>query len=297
MLNPLWLNTFKTLIDVGHFTKTADTLHMTQPGVSQHIQKLEQACGHLLIQREKKRFELTEQGKLVYQYAKQCEASEHALFTQLAFDDPFAGVCKLASSGAVALSLYAPLLDLQCKYPNLIIELEAAPNHKIIKGIIEGSLDMGVVTHKPDDARLKVVFLANEPLCLILPPHCNATAITPEKLRELGLIRHPDAHHYLTRYFAQCRDENLMNTDVDAIPTRSYINQLSQILLPISKGLGFTVLPQSVLENFSDKADLTVHQPTDPVVEALYLIQKNHRQLPNRFHTIEQQIHHTLAAS
>ena len=43
---------------------------MTQPGVSQHINKLETACGHALILREKKRFDLTEQGRLVYQYAR-----------------------------------------------------------------------------------------------------------------------------------------------------------------------------------------------------------------------------------
>ncbi|MRY60822.1 LysR family transcriptional regulator, partial [Parabacteroides distasonis] len=43
MINPLWLNTFKTLVEVGHFTQTAEKLYMTQPGVSQHIKKLEQA--------------------------------------------------------------------------------------------------------------------------------------------------------------------------------------------------------------------------------------------------------------
>ena len=32
MLNPVWLHTFKTLIEVGHFTQTAEKLFMTQPG-------------------------------------------------------------------------------------------------------------------------------------------------------------------------------------------------------------------------------------------------------------------------
>jgi DNA-binding transcriptional LysR family regulator len=45
MLNPNWLKTFVTLIDTGHFTKTAEKLFMTQPGVSQHINKLENSCG------------------------------------------------------------------------------------------------------------------------------------------------------------------------------------------------------------------------------------------------------------
>ena len=52
MLNPQWLRTFQTLVDIGHFTRTAEMLNMTQPGVSQHIRKLEQACGYNLLNRE-----------------------------------------------------------------------------------------------------------------------------------------------------------------------------------------------------------------------------------------------------
>ncbi len=53
MINPLWLNTFRTLVKVGHFTQTAEKLYMTQPGVSQHIKKLEQACHCDLLSRGK----------------------------------------------------------------------------------------------------------------------------------------------------------------------------------------------------------------------------------------------------
>ncbi|WP_306763859.1 MULTISPECIES: helix-turn-helix domain-containing protein [unclassified Vibrio] len=49
MLNQTWLKTFKTLVEVNHFTRTAEALFMTQPGVTQHIQKLEQACNTSLI--------------------------------------------------------------------------------------------------------------------------------------------------------------------------------------------------------------------------------------------------------
>jgi len=54
VLNASWLETFTTLCDIGHFTRTADRLAMTQPGVSQHIRKLEQQVGQPLILREGK---------------------------------------------------------------------------------------------------------------------------------------------------------------------------------------------------------------------------------------------------
>ena len=59
MFNPVWLNTFVTLVNTEHFTKTAEKLFMTQPGVSQHINKLENAFGYSLIRRDKKSFEIT----------------------------------------------------------------------------------------------------------------------------------------------------------------------------------------------------------------------------------------------
>lgn len=81
MINPLWLNTFKTLVEVGHFTQTAEKLYMTQPGVSQHIKKLEQACNCDLLSRENKSFELTEQGRIMYRYALKLEKDQEDLLS------------------------------------------------------------------------------------------------------------------------------------------------------------------------------------------------------------------------
>ena len=149
MLNPIWLKTFVTLVDTGHFTQTAEKLFMTQPGVSQHISKLELASGYSLITRDKKSFELTEQGRLVYQYALELVANEQALLARLAFDNPFSGCCTLACSGALALMLYPNLLDLQVMHPGLIVKLKAAPNHQILNEIQTGIIDLGIITDMP----------------------------------------------------------------------------------------------------------------------------------------------------
>jgi DNA-binding transcriptional LysR family regulator len=55
MINPVWLRSFCTLVEVGHFTRTAENLYMTQSGVSQHIHKLEAYLGQPLLIREGKR--------------------------------------------------------------------------------------------------------------------------------------------------------------------------------------------------------------------------------------------------
>jgi len=286
MLNPIWLNTFKTLVDVGHFTHTAEKLHMTQPGVSQHIRKLEELCGHALIKRINKTFELTEQGKLVYEYAVKSADAEARLFASLEFDNPFAGVCKLSCSGSLALQLYPQLLSLQQAHLDLKIHLEAAPNQKIFNDLQTDMIDLGIVTQKPDERLFQSTVLGSETLCLVLPKFYKESEINADLLCDIGVIDHPDAQHYLSIYFNACELESLSKINLDKLPKSGYVNQLSQILLPVSRGLGFTVLPKSAITNFVDSESLFVVRPKTEVRETLYLVQKRNRDLPQRYHTV-----------
>ena len=288
MLNPAWLKTFVTLIDTGHFTKTAEKLFMTQPGVSQHIKKLEEACGHALIERHNKTFVITEAGKTVYEYANQLESQQQKMLNSLSQDDPYSGMVSVSCSGSLALLLYPHLLDLQCKYPSLITLLEAAPHHKILADLIKGEVDLGIVANEPSDPRIESHQFGSEPLCLMLPKENASYPLDEAALKEIGLIRHPDAEHYLSLYFSRCGENQLAAININQLPTKGYINQLSQILLPVAHGHGFTILPKSALEAFPLKDKVAVYQPKSEVIETLYLLTKRHRQIPARFETIKQ---------
>lgn len=286
MLNPNWLKTFVTLIDTGHFTKTAEKLFMTQPGVSQHISKLESYCGFALILRDKKSFGITEQGRLVYQYAVELVKNEHELLEQLAFDDPFSGHCTLACSGALALLLYPKLLDLQVQHSQLVVKLKAAPNHQILKEIQTGIVDLGIITDVPNQSLFDVQELGQEQLCLVLPANIETDGYDENLLTDLGLIDHPDAEHYLSLYFAQSQEANFSHLSIKQIPVTGYVNQISQILQPVAKGLGFTVLPKSAVDAFPEPQQLKIFNPQKPVIETLYRVKKRNRALPARFETL-----------
>ena len=91
MINQKCLHTFLTLVEVGHFTQTAEKLYMTQPGVSQQIKKLEEQVGVPLLNRIGKRFELTREGELLYQFGCKRSQEEEQLYRELRFDDPHKG--------------------------------------------------------------------------------------------------------------------------------------------------------------------------------------------------------------
>ncbi|MGB0893364.1 MAG: LysR family transcriptional regulator [Parashewanella sp.] len=290
MINPVWLHTFRNLVEIGHYTKTAEKLNMTQPGVSQHLKKLEQACGHTLIRRSQKPIELTEAGRRVYLYAQQCQHHEQQFISSLDFDDPYAGDCKIACSGSVALSIYPKLLSLQKQHKKIIIKLEVAPHNKIIDDIASGVIDVGIVTNKPTQSFLHATQLATEQLCLVYPAQFKNQAITATTLEEMGLIYHPDVEHYLSLYLKHCDEADLKTVSLNSLPIKGYINQLSQILLPVSQGLGFTILPMSAIAHFEPQANIKIFHPQNLVTESLYLVKRSSAQLPARYDEITKRL-------
>ena len=73
MLNTQHLITFKALVETGSFTKTAKQLGLTQPAVSQHIQKLERELGEPLLIRHGRTTDMTPAGEVLLQHIKELE--------------------------------------------------------------------------------------------------------------------------------------------------------------------------------------------------------------------------------
>ncbi|WP_153913649.1 LysR family transcriptional regulator [Shewanella sp. TC10] len=279
MINQKWLSTFLKLAEVGHFTQTAEQLFMTQPGVSQHVQKLEQQLNVQLIQRFGKRFELTDAGMQLQQYGEQLLKQQEQLLSDIQLDSPYVGECRFACSGSLAMWLFPHFIDYQILHPELSVSIEAAPNKRVIEQVINNDIDIGIVTQFISNPELEVMPIGDDNLCLIVPAALEGEEINFDKLISLGVISHPDAMHYLQ----QLVSSNYSDEQVSSLPIASYVNQLSQILLPVSKGLGFTVLPEFAVNSFEQQELISVVKLKHQVKEPLYMIRKKFRPLPKRY--------------
>lgn len=279
MLNAQWLNTFITLVEVGHFTKTAEKLFMTQPGVSQHIKKLEMQLNVELLEKNGKQFELTDAGQQVYQYALALQSKENELIEAVKVDSPHAGKCLFAMSGSLCMQFQVLFLDRQIDHPALFVSLESAPNYRIVDELLSSKIDLGIVTQKIPSPQLEYQLIGEEKLCLVVPFGFDLQNWTLNDLISLGVINHPDCEHYLLQFLSTCNQEHELNN----IPHTGYINQLSQILNPVAKGLGFTLLPESAVNAFPSQDQISILPLTEEIKEPLYLVQKRYRSLPNRY--------------
>ena len=169
MLNAKWLDTFTTLCNVGHFTRTAELLGMTQPGVSQHLHKLASQVGKPLISKDGKSFTLTPAGEAVLAIGIARRQQERELQDIIQIDDPNIGNISIGCSGSFAMWLYPHLLDRMHNAPDLVICVTAAPHMSIMTSVLDGKFDLGIVSEPIDHPRLEAVELAREELCLIVP--------------------------------------------------------------------------------------------------------------------------------
>ncbi|MDX2495575.1 MAG: LysR family transcriptional regulator [Desulfuromusa sp.] len=288
MINQQWLHTFLTLVEVGHFTQTAEKLYMTQPGVSQQVKKLEEQVGFPLLTRIGKRFELTLEGETLYRFGCKRKEEEDQLFSELRFDDPHKGECRIACSGAMATFLYPHFLKRQKIHSGLMVAVEAAPNVRIIESILKNAIALGVITQPSPSTELEYEALGFESLCLVLPSNYAHQDLSFGSLKALGFIDHPDGAHYANRLLSANFGEQFHS--VEKMEKTGYINQINQILLPVSEGLGFTVLPEKVVRHFPQQSLLHVATLKAPIHDELFLVRKKHRILPKRYDWFERKI-------
>lgn len=276
MINPLWLNTLLVVHETGSFTRAAAQLDLTQAAISQHIQRLEAQFGPLLL-RKPRQLEPTPRGLLLIEFARQQQQAAAQLQAQLLDEDPYHGTITLTTPGSIGLLLYPLLLAQQQAHIGLTIEHRFAPTHDIIESVLRGRSVIGLVDQPPDHPSIAAEPFAHEPLCLVLPS--SEQTASWEYLCQLGFIDHPDgrsmAQRLLGRHYPGQRFASL--------PLRGFTNQISLILEPVARGLGFTVLPRFAVDAFAKPEQIRVIQGTHQLIDTLWLIHRAEWPLPTRY--------------
>ena len=104
------LKVFCDLAETESFTKAAQINNVTQSAVSQQISSLERQFKSLLIERSKKKFRLTREGQLLYDYSKQIIQTYDALHSKLQeVKDIISGTIRVATIYSIGLHDLAAL--------------------------------------------------------------------------------------------------------------------------------------------------------------------------------------------
>ncbi|WP_319481453.1 hydrogen peroxide-inducible genes activator [uncultured Draconibacterium sp.] len=147
-MNIVQLEYLKEIYVCGSFSVAAERLGVTQPALSMQIQKLEEELEFKLIDRTKRPFQFTDEGKVFYEKSleilKQIEALKQI---SVNISEEVRGNLKVGIIPTLAPYLVPLFIQQLAKdYPALQLEIYELKTEDIISEIKMGDIDCGVVS-------------------------------------------------------------------------------------------------------------------------------------------------------
>lgn len=204
------LRVFEAAASLRSFSKAAELLHLTQPGVSMHIKELEANIGLPLFERIGKKLYITEAGEEMLSRAR--EIIRALKDAEEAFD-----ALKGLRRGRITLAVvstakyFAPrlLAGFRANHPDVEIRLAVNNRNSVIAQLAANEVDLAIMGRSPQGLDAIAESFAENPHVIIAPPlHPLARrGDIPEDVvaRETFMVREPGSGTRLAMqaYFQQ----------------------------------------------------------------------------------------------
>lgn len=183
------LRIFCDLVNLKSFSLAAERNLITQSAVSQQIRTLEERFDRKLLERVRGRrdVELTPAGEILYREAQEILAGYDQLSEKLrALDGTVGGTIRVATIYSVGLhELPSKVREFMLKYPSARIDLEYSRMTRVIRDVLNGSVELGVLASPEPRKGLTVVQMPANRLVLICQaehPFANRSQVTTREL-------------------------------------------------------------------------------------------------------------------
>jgi DNA-binding transcriptional LysR family regulator len=168
------LKIFCDLVDLQSFSLAAERNFITQSAVSQQIRTLEDKFKRRLLERVRGRREvkLTPAGEVFYRDSKVVLADYDQLHEDLrGLVGKIGGTVKVATIYSVGLHELPPKVrEFMTKFPAAKIDLEYSRTSRIIRDVLNGSVELGIVAYPEPRRGLTIVPMPPDRMVLICQP-------------------------------------------------------------------------------------------------------------------------------
>lgn len=270
--HPDLLRSFVAVAEHGSYTRAATLLLLSQPTVYQHVRRLERAYGVRLVEQVGKRVRLTEQGHIVYRYARRLEEMAGEISDELAnhTDVSRGSLVLAAATSAGEFVLPTICIGFQRRYPHIQIRLLIvnAPR-QIDEGVRDRHYDLGFHAYRRTADGLTFEAFHEEQLVCIAPPgHRLATmnAIAPADLTSEMFALFPSERGAIVRAMT---DAWLRRAGAEA-RCRFESNSLESLKAAVRSGGGVALVSDSCVR--PDDPSLVVRPLVNAPRRRLYMV-------------------------
>jgi DNA-binding transcriptional LysR family regulator len=240
------LRVFLTVANEKSFSRAAEKLARTQPAISLALQRLEDELGEKLIDRSGKELILTDAGQIVLEYAQRFGNMQLDLENALTeLRDNAAGRLSIGANESTALYLLQHIARYRRTYPKVKVQVRRSFSSKIPNQLIDGDLELGVISWDPQDDRVNTTVIYSDHLAFVVSPTHRLAERRQVSITELGMetfIAHNVHSPYREGVLRMFRKSKIpLNMDVE-MPTVETIRKLVQL----NEGVAF--LPKMCVE-------------------------------------------------
>ena len=165
----LLTRSFLAVVETGSITDAAERLGVTQSALSRRIQQYEEQLDTKLLSRSRKGVELTETGRLAAIEAQRLLTAFANLKEEIALHQGLEGGTVRIGGGATAVSFVLPaaIAAFQQEHPKVLFQLKEAGSSEIADDVLNGRLELGIVTLPLQSRELKIQSLTNDDIVLV----------------------------------------------------------------------------------------------------------------------------------
>jgi len=250
-MNLQYLRSFYVTVKLNSISKAAKHLHLTQPGLSMQIQNLEKDLGATLLIRSNKGVELTDAGKIVFDYADTILSMKDNIERDIKSlqhkkKELILGSCKALGEYALPCSIYVYKQD----FKDVDINLEISNTEGVIKNLLDRTINIGIIHGDIKTKNIKTELIASDPLLLVTSLPILKDKITIDEFKKLPLIfRESGSGTYKT-----IKDALMMHDiKIDDLNIIYELNSMEAIKTSVLSGKGISFIQElSVKRNLKD---------------------------------------------
>jgi LysR family transcriptional regulator, transcriptional activator of the cysJI operon len=280
------LNLFamRTLLEVagrGSFSKAAQMLNLTQPAVSLQIQNLENYFRTtLLLRGPSGKVELTEDGKIVYEYAAKLMDFQHDLMSRMqhCMGDALHRL-KIAACVIAGEHLFPPVIkDFTEKNQDIRISLSIIKCKRIFEGILSSVFDVGITGTPPSNKRIVSEEIVRVPVAIFEAGNGNRgpREVSLRDLTGVPLIIREEGSGIWTEFLRFLKSNNIKINQFN-VSSVSESNQAIKTM--VKSGAGFSLFPRFVVEKELHRGELSeIHLKEGKMQQSFYLVYRKRKE-------------------
>jgi DNA-binding transcriptional LysR family regulator len=214
--------------------------------VSLALQKLETELGEKLIDRTGKELMLTDAGRTVLDYARRFDSLRAEMHNSIAeLRDHSAGRLSIGANESTCIYLLQHIQRYRRLYPKVKVQVRRSLSSKIPVELIDGNLELGVISYDPADERLVSTVIYTDSLAFVVSPRHRLAARKSIAITELA-SENFIAHNVLSPY----REVVLREFQRHKVPLRMDVEMptIETIRRLVQANLGVAFIPRMCVE-------------------------------------------------